>query len=44
MGLEELLSAGTSLGSLLPDAGQVKYNNPDDLIPDPKKKKRGYRR
>ncbi|RYJ42055.1 DUF5712 family protein [Flavobacterium beibuense] len=31
-------------GSLLPDGGQVQYNNPDDLIPDPKKKKRGYRR
>ena len=32
-------------GSLLPDAGQVQYNNPEDLVPDPKKKKkRGYRR
>ena len=31
-------------GSLLPDGGQVQYNNPDDLVPDPKKKKRGYRR
>jgi protein-tyrosine-phosphatase len=31
-------------GSLLPDAGRVQYNNPDDLVPDPKKKKRGYRR
>lgn len=31
-------------GSLLPDAGRVQYNNPDDLIPDPKKKKHGYRR